>query len=536
MKQIFTDLFPSLTRKRSFFSTLLTVCAVLMTAFAVNARGSEGTSAPLGLRERIDKLFPPPLDATTSASVERGGLRLPVRPEQLPEQPFKFVVPRVEQRLLSNGTKIFSYSAPQALGFYAVAIIEAGSVCDPPEKLGLAEVTALAMRSGGAGSYSSDELDRQLDRLGASLAVDVQRDYVRFTLFCLPEKAPESLQLLRFILIAPRFELAAVQREKALFKERLVRVEDDPAELSRREFRKVVYGTTHPLARTPRISDVDRLSREDVRAFYKKYYGPWSTRIGIAALDPKSSTGDKIQLFEQWHVPGQKPTVNRGTVPADLSPAFQGLYVLPKEIEQVYIRMGHIGRPRDPNDQPVVDVLNNVFGTGGLTSRLMQKVRTEYGLAYAVGGGVFEDNPAGVFAAVGSTKAQSAADALSIMRQVIEELAKVPPTKEELETAKRDAMFAFSSRFASPQETLVQYMLADLYGYPPDYLSNYMARVEQVTAHDVHAAAQRYVRSEKLAVLVLGRETVTESLSKKFGKVTPWQQPKSSESAKQRKR
>ncbi len=511
-------------KKRLASCFLQLLVHVVMLAFLLSVAAAENSRTVSSPQAEHDfgKLFPPALDPASSKSVERGGLRLPVRPEQLPSYPFRFVVRTVEIEELPNKARLISYNAPQVMGFYAIVLVEAGKVCDPPEKLGLAEVVAHAMRSGGAGTYSADQLDRELDRLGATLSVEVQRDYVRFDLFCLPDKAPAALRLLHSILSAPRFEPASVEREKALLIERLVRVEDDPAELSRQEFRKVIYGTTHPLARTPLPTDVARLKRQDVLDFYRRFYLPSATRMGVAAAETTQAVQLEKELLSAWSTQGGKAIIERGSVPSDLSPASKGVYLLPKNIEQVYIRIGHVGRPRNPADQPVVDVLNNIFGTGGLTSRLMQKVRTEHGLAYAVGGGIFEDVPAGVFATVGSTKANSAADAVAIMKEAIEGLLGTPPTSEELETAKRDAVFAFANKFSSPRETLMQYLSADLYGYPPDYISSYIAKVEAVTAQDVQAAARRYVHPEKVAVFVLGPPEVERSLTKRWGQVAKW--------------
>jgi zinc protease len=494
---------------------------------AADSKGATQTTAPVAQAARaghnaIESIFPPPLDQKTSAAIVRSGKKLPVRPEQLPSRPFNFTVPEVQRSSLPNGIRLYTYAPPYTLGFYAVAVIDAGSVCDPADKVGLAELTARALRSGGAGKYGADDFDRRLDELGADLSVNVQRDNVVVDLFVVPANAPQALELFAQMLTHPRFEEQAIAREKSLMGEKIVREADDPSELSRREFRKIVYGTTHPLGRSPLVRDVQHLRPQDVRDFYRKFYRPDGAWIGVAAAETTSALQQLATDLGGWQATGPRPAVDRGSVPADRMPVFRGTYLLEKDIEQVVLRAGHFGKERNPDEQPVVDVLNNVYGAGGLTSRLMQEVRTAHGLAYGVGGGIFADQPVGLFVAAGSTKAPSASDALALILKVTSETLVRAPSRDELETARRDALFSFTTRFSNPRDTVFQYIANDFYGYPADYLARYPERVQAVTAQDVLAAARRYIDPDRLTILVVGRSAVRPALEKRFGAVSTW--------------
>ncbi|MCX7626536.1 MAG: insulinase family protein [Candidatus Sumerlaeaceae bacterium] len=472
-----------------------------------------------------ESAYPPALEGDTTLTIRRGQLKFPARPEQLQPGEFVFDVPKVSQGVLPNGIKIFTYEAREIHAFYFIVLVDAGKIWDPADKLGLAELTARCLRAGGAGSLSPDDFDKQLDQLGASLTVDVQRDYVRFDLICLPDTAPKAVELVRLMLTAPRFDVEVLDRERQLLRERLVREDDDPAEVARREFRKLVYGTTHPLARTPLPKDVTKLDRQDILSFYRLRYFPQAVKLGIATAKASEPRGWE-ETFSSWTTKNDiATTADRSAVPADKSPAYHGVYLAGKDMQQVIIRLGHIGRPRDPRDQAAVDVLNNILGMGGLTSRLMQTVRTKHGLAYAVGGGVFEDTPAGLFVAIASTKRDRAADTLALMKDVIRQIIQNPPSAAELETAKRDAMFSFANRFVSPPDVVVQYLLVDLYGYPKDYLATYINAVKQVAATDVAEVARRFIDPEKITVLVLGNPDVRAILEKNFAPVQSWPPP-----------
>ena len=65
-----------------------------------------------------------------------------------------------------------------------------------------------------------------------------------------------------------------------------------------------------------------------------------------------------------------------------------GVYFIDKEdVNQSNVEIVGLGIDRHNPDVPALAVMNEILG-GGFASRLFQKVRTELGLAYAVGGGI----------------------------------------------------------------------------------------------------------------------------------------------------
>ena len=89
-----------------------------------------------------------------------------------------------------------------------------------------------------------------------------------------------------------------------------------------------------------------------------------------------------------------------------------GVYFIDKEdVNQSNVEIVGLGTDRHNPDVPAIAVMNEILG-GGFGSRLFQKVRTELGLAYAVGGGfgLAYDHPA-TFRVEVLTKSASTVDA-----------------------------------------------------------------------------------------------------------------------------
>ena len=91
--------------------------------------------------------------------------------------------------------------------------------------------------------------------------------------------------------------------------------------------------------------------------------------------------------------------------------------------------------------------MNEILG-GGFASRLFQKVRTEMGLAYAVGGGLSfaYDHPA-AFRVMVLTKSATTVEATKAALAEIDGLTTRPFTEEELDRAKDNILNSFLFRY-----------------------------------------------------------------------------------------
>jgi len=111
----------------------------------------------------------------------------------------------------------------------------------------------------------------------------------------------------------------------------------------------------------------------------------------------------------------------------------QGIHFADKaDVNQSYVLLGHIGGMRDNPDYAALQVMNRVL-SGGFSSRLMQVVRSEMGLAYSVfgnyGSGVYFP---GTFSAGVMTQSESTAAAIEAVIEQIHRLQQEPVSEAEL--------------------------------------------------------------------------------------------------------
>jgi zinc protease len=119
------------------------------------------------------------------------------------------------------------------------------------------------------------------------------------------------------------------------------------------------------------------------------------------------------------------------------------------------------------------------------------------------------------------TKSGSTAAGIDALRREMDKLITGTVSTEEMKKAKDAILNSFIFEFDSKQKVLAERMRYEFYGFPPDFLEQYRANIEKVTASDVDRVARKYVHPEKMAVLVVGNAKDFDRELSTFGKVTP---------------
>ena len=279
---------------------------------------------------------------------------------------------------------------------------------------------------------------------------------------------------------------------------------DNPAQIAEREFQQLVYGDQSPYAREIEYEHVDRVTRDDVAAFCRRFFQPEYIHFGcwgdFKAPEMKDLAG---KLFGNWKGEG-RPAPAFPAVTA--APEASIRLVVKNDVNQSNIRLGHVGITMDNPDYFAVEMMNSVFGSNGFLSRLMQIVRTEKGLTYGIRGSIGSEMAyPGLFSVGTSTKSESTVDAIQTIEQEIRRIQDQPVTQKELDIAKEAFLNSFVFRFESSYRFLVRQMSLAYYNYPPNFLETFKENVARVSVADVQRVARQYLRPDRLVVLVVGK-------------------------------
>lgn len=424
-----------------------------------------------------------------------------VRPEQLSYPPLVFEVPQVEKMILPNGIRLYLEEDHELPLVAVTAMLDGGSINDPVDKTGLADLHAALLRSGGAGDFSPKELDEHLAFHAIDLGASADSYTLSLGLSARREDMKIGISALRDLLRAPRFDSDRLELARRQTIEGIRRQNDVPSVVAQRALRQALY-PDHPLGRSETVETVSAVTRDDLFAFHQQFTQPHNLWLGITGdFDKEELLALLDELFGDWNgsaVAEQKiPPLTEKPEPA--------VWVADKQIPQTTILFGEIGIEKDNPDLYAIKVMNYILGGGGFNSRLMREVRSNRGLAYSVYSyyQVGRRLP-GSFIAGCETKSESTFEVIRLMRAEMETIRQEPVSAEELRLAKESLINSFVFAFEDIHDIVAQQMRIDFYGYPQDYLSGYRDRLAAVTIEDVQAAARTYLHPDRQQLLLVG--------------------------------
>ncbi len=439
--------------------------------------------------------------------------------ENLTFPPLNFTPPTVERHTLDNGMTLFFASDHELPVISMYALIKTGSIYEPAEKIGVAAVTAEVMRTGGTTTYSSDAINDLLEFVAASVEVDIGEDSGSVALWTLKRNLDTALKIFAEVLRRPAFEQEKIDLAKNHMLESIRRRNDSPENIRGREFMRVLYGNMHPLARIPQIETIDAITRDDLIAFHQTYVHPNNVMLAVTGdFESAEMLKTLTETFGNWPSADVKlPEVE--PVKYEFSP---GVYLVDKDVEQTNLGIGHLGIMADNPDYPAVRVLDLILGSGGFSSRLFQKVRTERGLAYTVGSylgaGTRDYAPFLIYC---GTRNDAVQETIQVILDAIKEMLATEVTERELDSAKNQYLNSYIFKFATVNDIIRRKMFYEYVGYPPDFLETFRDNVMKVTQADVLRAAQTYLHPDKMKILAVGSRDQIEAALATFGAVQP---------------
>jgi len=427
-------------------------------------------------------------------------------------------VPPIQKIELPSGMKIFLMEDHQLPVVKMFALIRTGEAFDPKEVIGLASLTMDQIRSGGIPDKTGDELDEMLDRMGASITTGSSETSGSITTYCLAEDMETILHLLKQIITSPRFAEDKLELIKTQLRSAISRRNDDPGQIADREFRKLVYGADSPYARQMEYEHVNRVARDDLMSFHRRFFKPQNIYLGIwGDFSPETVNALIEKTFGKWEGDGiPAPPFPEVTS----SPKASVNLIVKKNVNQSQLRLGHLGIEANNPDYFAVEVMNNIFGTNSFLSRLMQVIRTEKGLTYGISGGVYSEMLYPDMTRISTfTKSERTGEAIDAIIGEIKRIQDSLVEDEEMETAKSAYLNGFVFNFASTYNVLRRKMRLHYYGYPEDFLEMTKDRIVDVTREDVRRVAQKYLHPDELTLLVVGKPEDFDKPLSNYGKV-----------------
>jgi zinc protease len=427
-------------------------------------------------------------------------------------------IPEPAEFTLSNGMRVLMLEDHELPLIRGLALIHTGNLLDPSDKRGLSQVMADVLRSGGTKSKTGDQIDEELENIAGSVEAGMDETSASVSFSGLKETADQVLAVFKDVLTNPEFRQDKLDLTLTQYRSAIARRNDDAGDIPSRELTRILYGKDTPYGWQPEYADLARIHREDLMAFYQRYYFPKNIMLAVYGDFTAAEMHDKLEkLFADWKVE-QPPAPPFPPFTAKPAP---GIYFAPKEdVTQTFFSIGQLGGTlRDP-DYPALEVAANILGEG-FSSRLISRIRTQLGYAYSIGASWSANyNFPGTFRIGGSTKSMTTVETVQAIREEVDKLRTTEVTQKELDEAKEAVLNSFVFFFDSPSKTLNRVMRYEYFGYPKDFLFQYQKAIAAVTRADVLRVAKEHIHPEELAIVAVGNPKEFGKPLTTLGKVT----------------
>ena len=380
-------------------------------------------------------------------------------------------------------------------------LIKAGQVLEPSDKAGLAHITA-GLLTEGTKKRSSSQIAEEIEFVGGGIGASGGDDSASVNLTILKKDLDLGLDILSDILLNPVFSEEEIIRKVRETKASIEKEKENPSAVAGKEFAKTVFGD-HPYGRpTEGLPEtLDRIVRDDIVKFHAAHYIPNNTIMAVVGDVTEKEIVSKLNRYlKDWK---KREVVNPVFPP--VKPLSQKIVKpIDKKITQANIVLGHIGIERENPDYYAAYVMNYILGGGGFTSRLMDNIRDNKGLAYDVHSYFAPMKHSGYFNVGVQTKNESAKVAIEEVLKEMERIRSVSVTDKELEDAKAYLTGSFPLKLDTNKKIAGMLTAIEFFNLGLDYPDRYPKMINSLTKDDILKVARRYLNTDNYIMVVVG--------------------------------
>ena len=429
-----------------------------------------------------------------------------------------FTPPIPKKECLPNGLSVL-YVEKRGLPMVTFGlVVNAGAITDPTDVPGLAHMTA-TMLPEGTTTRSSKEIADQMEFLGTSLGRDVGREHVLLTAETLTPHWTEALGIVADVIQNPTFPEKEILRARKEKLTDLRRISDDPAAISQRAYRALLYGIGtaqgHHIAGTE--NSVESMTKTLVAEHYNNTYGPTNSTLLVVG----DITGEEVMkqaeaYFGKWHNTVSDTIGTKNQEPKD--PNGQTIYLADKQgAPQSVIQAGHLTISHDNPDYYALNLLNYVFG-GQPTARLFLNLREDKGYSYGYYSSIDWTTGPSMLVAGGAVQTEvTRASVEETLKEYSDIKGNRPVTINEYKDAQDGIFRAFPSMFETQSQLMQQLIRLVTFNLPHNHYSTYLDNLQAVTLKQINEVAAERIDNSNLTILVVGDKSMIEQELRKMG-------------------
>ncbi len=427
-------------------------------------------------------------------------------------------VPEFWETELKNGIKVIGTNSNEIPTVAIELNIKGGQRMDAndPTKAGLAVLTA-AMMNEATENYTATEMSEELQKLGSSIGIYADRNSTTLSVQSLVKNLDATLKLMEERLFKPKFEEADFQRVKKQQMEGIKASQKQPSTIASQVFNRLIYGDEHILSvPTSGIEEtVEKITLDDVKAFYEKYYSPTITDLVIVGDISQKDFMKKVSFLNNWG----KKEVKMPTMPATSAIDKTKIFLVDKQqAPQSEIRAGYMTDMKyDATGDYFKSYLMNYALGGAFNSRINLNLREDKGWTYGARSYFSGSQEPGPFVVSAGVKGSATDSSVFEIMKELTDYQKNGTTEEELNFMKQSIGQSDARSYEAPYQKAGFLRRVITYDLDKSYVKDQAKIIKEITKKEIDALAKKNLPIDKMNILVVGDKASVKAGLERLG-------------------
>ncbi len=342
----------------------------------------------------------------------------------------------VQRTVLTSGLRIVTEEDPSVRSAAVGIWVNVGSRDESGSVAGASHFLEHLLFKGTT-TRTALEISSSLESVGGEMNAFTSKEYTCFYARVIDTDLPMAIDVVSDLITSSVVKALDVDAERKVVLEEISMRDDDPSDLIHDLFSETFYGDNQlgrPILGT--VKSINEMSRNSVYNYYKKKYLPQDLVVAVAGNIKHKKVVAMVEnaLSRDGFLDVSGAPQVRSNTPFKITKQ-KSVGLMYRKTEQSHIFYGMEGVARNDERRFSVGILSAALG-GGMSSRLFQEVREKRGMAYSVYAYAQQFAGSGFLGFYAGCNPSKTHDVISVIREVLADVAANGMTHEEIERAK----------------------------------------------------------------------------------------------------
>ena len=406
-----------------------------------------------------------------------------------------------KKRILKSGLRIITVPMKENPTATVLILVETGSKYESKENNGISHFLEHMCFKGTIKRPTAADISKELDNIGSHYNAFTNQEYTGYYAKADYKNLDKILDVVSDLYLNPVFPEKEIEKEKGVIIEEINMYLDLPKAVVQDEFMKLLYGD-QPAGWNiagPK-ENILKTKRADFIDYRNKHYVASATTVVVAGRFNEKDIVKKISnAFKgagKWKKEGKRKVVESQSKPQ--------VSIFFKETDQTHLVLGVRTFDMYNKYNPIIRVLSAVL-SGGMSSRLFQKMREDLGICYYVQAGNDALTDHGVFSVSAGVDSKRIREGITAILVELKRLRTELVSEGELNKVKQYLIGNLRLGLESSDDIAEYYGFQEAFKKTIKKPEDIVKEINAVKTEEIKYVAERIFKDESLNLSIVGK-------------------------------